>query len=96
MPRNISYNVITDVRKPIPYDPDGEFLCLQYVFPTEDGVANLEAASYRFIRFSVKENRLKPQKGQAQVPDLQLMVELILEMAIKRGITHVINIFSKS
>lgn len=81
------YNVISDVRKEIPGDPNNELLCLQYVFPTHDGIAYPEDAAYRFIRFSTKENRLKSQMGQAQIQDLKIMLDLIVEMADKRNIS---------
>ena len=90
-----TYNVLDDVRKEIPGDSEQELLCLQYVFPTINGVPYPDAASYRFIRYSTKDQRLKSQMGQAQVPELETMAELILEMAKKRSLEGVMKVLKE-
>jgi hypothetical protein len=65
---------------------DGEYMCLQKVYPRVDGKNYYEDQGYRFIR-ALPNGSLKAQRGQAQIENLSIMKSLIEEMINKESPT---------
>lgn len=78
----VRIQVLKEVREKL---SDGEYLCLQqvvYPISKEDGVTFSDIA-FRFIRRDAK-GHMKAQRGQAAIPDIDLIITLANKMELTR------------